>query len=189
MRLSHCRGSAWSRISVFAWLSLRKILRGRVYNAGARHTLFDSIDFASTPVFPHGLFTGAVGRVTRTAWVADFIKGNPSALCLLECRSFRRLDDVQGLWTSTAERSETSGRCQTETQRRAQRRPDQGREQDGRASLAALPPSQATLTTAAPPPTDGWQGPGVGTGLHQFLSCTVRLHSQMCCLNSLQECS
>ncbi|XP_034495757.1 actin-related protein 3B isoform X2 [Ailuropoda melanoleuca] len=47
------------------------------------------------------------------------------ARTLLECRSFRRLDDVQGLWTSTAERSETSGRCQTETQRRAQRRPDQ----------------------------------------------------------------
>lgn len=66
----------------------------------------------------------AVAGGEEPEWVSSWKE--TSALCLLECRSFRRLDNVQGFWTSTAERLKKGGGRQVETQRRAQRRQNKG---------------------------------------------------------------
>lgn len=62
-----------------------------------------------------------------TMWVGDFIEESPLLCVFSECGSFRRLNHVQGLWTSTTERFKKGGGRQTKAQRRAQRGQNKGR--------------------------------------------------------------
>lgn len=129
------------------------------------------------------------GLLEHCGWIIHQRK--PFCLCLLECRSFRRLHNVQGFWTSTTERFKKGGGCQTKTQWRAQWWQNKGR---GRGLGHANEVEFLYLSWRGCLPNTQLKGfivwvTWTQTSLHHFLSHTVKLHVEVCCLNSLQVCS
>lgn len=129
------------------------------------------------------------GLIEQGGWMIHQRK--PLCLCLLECRSFRRLNNVQGFWTSTTERFKKGGGCKTKTQWRAQWWQNKGRglglEHVNEVEflcwswLNSLPNTKLKEFIV-------WVTWNI-TSLNNFLSHTVKLYVEVCCLNSIQVCS